>query len=326
MALPANTPAFVEADFRAVEAESFPRWTAALKDFILVGGISRRRALYLALAGVAMFLLWTPSMLAGLAMVGFALRSMTILEFGLRYLAAIAAQALATIRQKHALLKDIESDFEVEIPPELEREERYAPEVVWRHRASFGITPLWFRRRPCGWQWSSELVLWQSAGDAKRCHGGFGEGIKLAPSNVWLLRRLLLRDQRERLKPSRAHRPPPPLDLPATLPADVPPAYTCPISHCVMRDPVSTPVGVSYDRAPLLQWLRARGTDPHTSLQISTDDLYPNLALRGLISAWASEHSEAPPPNPPPRPHGHTGTLAMEDTRRRRRHRSPCRR
>ncbi|GAB5033901.1 wd sam and u-box domain-containing protein 1 [Nannochloropsis oceanica] len=60
----------------------------------------------------------------------------------------------------------------------------------------------------------------------------------------------------------------------------------CPISRCIMRDPVLTCDGHSYERASIEAWLR-RGhrTSPMTGLVLPSRKLWPNLALKHLACA-----------------------------------------
>ena len=43
----------------------------------------------------------------------------------------------------------------------------------------------------------------------------------------------------------------------ASAPAEVPSHFLCPISLQIMRDPVTLPTGISYDRAAISRWLAA---------------------------------------------------------------------
>lgn len=54
-----------------------------------------------------------------------------------------------------------------------------------------------------------------------------------------------------------------------------------------MLDPVVSPSGVTYDRASIAAWLQYNDTEPATNRRLQLGDLYPNLALRAQIEAWA---------------------------------------
>lgn len=82
---------------------------------------------------------------------------------------------------------------------------------------------------------------------------------------------------------------PAPLSLPPIpLDADVPPEFLCPISHDVMTDPVVSPSGVTYERSCICRWLENNSFEPATNRRLRPGSLYPNLALRHQIEAWAS--------------------------------------
>ncbi|KAF8729518.1 hypothetical protein HU200_017457 [Digitaria exilis] len=86
---------------------------------------------------------------------------------------------------------------------------------------------------------------------------------------------------------TRRTRPPPPdADEPA-----VPGHFLCPISLEMMRDPVTAPTGITYDRASVEAWLdRGHATCPVTSRPLRADDLIPNHATRRMIQDWCVAH------------------------------------
>jgi Mg-chelatase subunit ChlD len=64
-----------------------------------------------------------------------------------------------------------------------------------------------------------------------------------------------------------------------------PPEFTCHITHEVMRDPVSTADGHTYDRRGIEGWFAAGGkTSPATGLPLPHQGLVPNFALRTAIA------------------------------------------
>ncbi|PSR86441.1 E3 ubiquitin-protein like [Actinidia chinensis var. chinensis] len=77
---------------------------------------------------------------------------------------------------------------------------------------------------------------------------------------------------------------------------DVPQYFLCPISLQIMKDPVTTASGISYDRESIEHWLSARGKDATTKettcpvtkqpLLVDSEYLTPNHTLRRLIQAW----------------------------------------
>ncbi|KAG0457829.1 hypothetical protein HPP92_022986 [Vanilla planifolia] len=72
-------------------------------------------------------------------------------------------------------------------------------------------------------------------------------------------------------------------ELPVTIPKD----FCCPISLDLMRDPVITSSGQTYDRAFITQWMEeGHCTCPNSGQMLSHTRLIPNRALRSLIAQW----------------------------------------
>ncbi|XP_057807815.1 E3 ubiquitin-protein ligase PUB24-like [Salvia miltiorrhiza] len=74
---------------------------------------------------------------------------------------------------------------------------------------------------------------------------------------------------------------------------DIPQYFLCPISLQIMKDPVTTVTGITYDRDSIEQWLStaeassAAAVCPVTKLPLSKSaGLTPNHMLRRLIQAW----------------------------------------
>ena len=81
---------------------------------------------------------------------------------------------------------------------------------------------------------------------------------------------------------------------------EVPPSFVCPITQEVMRDPVSTADGHTYERDAIERWLRTRRTSPMTGATLSSRALIPNLALRKLCREWAARNPPTPNSRPAP--------------------------
>ncbi len=64
----------------------------------------------------------------------------------------------------------------------------------------------------------------------------------------------------------------------------VPNELMCPITLCVMTDPVLAMDGHTYERAAIERWLRARRTSPRTGAPLPSRQLVPNHAIRALIA------------------------------------------
>ncbi|KAH0451463.1 hypothetical protein IEQ34_018762 [Dendrobium chrysotoxum] len=85
---------------------------------------------------------------------------------------------------------------------------------------------------------------------------------------------------------------------------EVPRYFTCPISLEIMKDPVTTPTGITYDRESIERWLfiDRRLTCPVTNEPLPSDaELTPNHTLRRLIQSWSTLHAtnRIPTPRPP---------------------------
>uniref|UniRef100_A0A0D9WNV8 U-box domain-containing protein n=1 Tax=Leersia perrieri TaxID=77586 RepID=A0A0D9WNV8_9ORYZ len=67
----------------------------------------------------------------------------------------------------------------------------------------------------------------------------------------------------------------------------VPAHFRCPISLELMRDPVTAPTGITYDRESLEGWLaRGHATCPVTGRPVRLADIVPNHATRRMIQDW----------------------------------------
>ncbi|XP_062233169.1 U-box domain-containing protein 21-like [Phragmites australis] len=67
----------------------------------------------------------------------------------------------------------------------------------------------------------------------------------------------------------------------------VPAHFRCPISLELMRDPVTAPTGITYDRESLEGWLaRGHTACPVTGRPVRLADLLPNHATRRMIQDW----------------------------------------
>ncbi|PVH36053.1 hypothetical protein PAHAL_7G345300 [Panicum hallii] len=73
---------------------------------------------------------------------------------------------------------------------------------------------------------------------------------------------------------------------------EVPCYFLCPISLHMMRDPVTLPTGITYDRDGIERWLLTAGTCPLTKQPVPADcDPTPNHTLRRLIQSWCALHA-----------------------------------
>ena len=81
------------------------------------------------------------------------------------------------------------------------------------------------------------------------------------------------------------------LEMSAVHVADEPPVeYRCPIAQELMRDPVVTADGHTYERAEIFRWLCNNETSPLTGQVLPSKVLTPAIVLKQLIGAWLDEH------------------------------------
>lgn len=70
---------------------------------------------------------------------------------------------------------------------------------------------------------------------------------------------------------------------------EVPQYFLCPISLQIMKDPVTTATGITYDRSSIQRWLKESATEPVcpvTKQPLPSQHLTPNHTLRRLIQGW----------------------------------------
>ena len=93
-------------------------------------------------------------------------------------------------------------------------------------------------------------------------------------------------------------------ELPEHLVAQAPQSYICPISKKIMKDPVSTLEGSTYERKYIKRHLRRNNNDPVTGRTLPSKHLVDNRTLRDMIDWWKedwkqrhmkSNHTEASP-------------------------------
>lgn len=66
----------------------------------------------------------------------------------------------------------------------------------------------------------------------------------------------------------------------------VPDCFKCPITREIMKDPVCTEDGHTYDRKAIETWLEDHDTSPKTGAKLQTKDLVSNHVLSRAIDAW----------------------------------------
>ena len=69
------------------------------------------------------------------------------------------------------------------------------------------------------------------------------------------------------------------------------PAFFCPITDDIMRHPVSTADGQTYERAAIEEWFERNDTSPATGAKLAQKTLTPNIALRQAIEEWEQTYA-----------------------------------
>lgn len=77
---------------------------------------------------------------------------------------------------------------------------------------------------------------------------------------------------------------------------NAPNEYLCPITGCIMVDPVIAADGSTYERSAIKKWLASHSSSPATNNQLKTKTLVPNLALRKLIQEHCDKFALASKP------------------------------
>lgn len=77
-------------------------------------------------------------------------------------------------------------------------------------------------------------------------------------------------------------------------PTKVPDYLCCKITLDILRDPVITPSGVTYERVAILEYLQKDGClDPLTRKPLDPSQLVPNLAMKEAVRAFLDKHGWA---------------------------------
>ena len=67
------------------------------------------------------------------------------------------------------------------------------------------------------------------------------------------------------------------------------PAFLCPLSNRIMRDPVQTMVGSTYERKYIARYLKTHDEDPETGMLLFDKGLRDNRGVRDAIEEWKEE-------------------------------------
>ena len=79
-------------------------------------------------------------------------------------------------------------------------------------------------------------------------------------------------------------------------------SITCPITGCVMTEPVCTPSGHTYERSAIKEWLQRNPVSPQSRRSLRVEDLQNNTSILYLCDKYNSGQligTQRPPPPPP---------------------------
>jgi len=76
---------------------------------------------------------------------------------------------------------------------------------------------------------------------------------------------------------------------------DIEDSFICPLSRRIMRDPVMTSVGSTYERQYIEKYLLEHNVDPVTHEELPTKELVDNRSLREAIEEYLADHEESEP-------------------------------
>lgn len=79
----------------------------------------------------------------------------------------------------------------------------------------------------------------------------------------------------------------------ADMHTEVPDYLCCRITLDILRDPIITPSGHTYERAVILQHLQKSKSDPVTREPLHPSQLVPNLAIKEAVQAFLDKHGWA---------------------------------
>lgn len=80
------------------------------------------------------------------------------------------------------------------------------------------------------------------------------------------------------------------IDFTTTASSEVPEEFFCPLTLEIMKYPVMSRTGHSFERQAIFEWLQANTVCPLTRKPMSLSRLVTNAALQERIAAWCEEH------------------------------------
>ena len=108
-----------------------------------------------------------------------------------------------------------------------------------------------------------------------------------------MVRRVIKTIQEVKVMLDRMVNPPVDLDeIISQLPdGTIPHHFFCAITQDIMKDPVKTIDGMTYDRRAIERWFEEHDTSPLTGLSLASKTLMPNVTLREQINAFVQSHT-----------------------------------
>jgi len=76
------------------------------------------------------------------------------------------------------------------------------------------------------------------------------------------------------------------VDGSAKFPFPIPASFLCPLTSCIMVDPVTLTTGDTYERAAITEWLSKRNSNPVTCQELLDRTLRANNELRHCTNCW----------------------------------------
>ncbi len=77
-----------------------------------------------------------------------------------------------------------------------------------------------------------------------------------------------------------------------SLSKEIPKDFICPISLCIMRNPVISIYGHSYEKSKIVKWVKKNYKCPLTSKPLYVFQLIPNISLKNIINNYLETKNE----------------------------------
>ncbi len=82
------------------------------------------------------------------------------------------------------------------------------------------------------------------------------------------------------------------IDIPDTIPEEIPNEFLCPITTEIMKDPVILTDGHVYEKQAIQKWLANNDTSPMTKVKVDKSMIIPCFVLRKLIQDFLENSSK----------------------------------